>query len=187
MPNNVRAVLPLVAACFLSLATGLDQRDLHRAQTKIPRPPFKGNTPHEMGNNLNAAMRRMFPNTKPCEEWTAQELQAYQEQLYQHRHQEFDSIYKLSIDNRRLLHNSLEDYRQHWSGVNEMVAQHNHLDQMHRDGHCHEAVMWLVHHVPVEAQQTVFAHHMAPLLPLSDHSDEGGCGPDATESEVSSL
>ena len=64
------------------------------------------------------------------------------------------------------------------------VQKHSHLDLMHRDGHCHEAVMWLVHHVPVEAQQTIFANQMAPLLPLSDHLGEGGCGPDATESEV---
>jgi len=172
----------MLVAALVPLAASLDLRDLHRAQTKVPRPPFKGKDPHEMGSNLNAAMRRMFPNTIPCEEWTAQELQTYQEQLYQHRHQEFDSIYHSATDNRRMLLGSLEAYREHWAEVNKMVGQHSHLHQMHRDGHCHEAVMWLVHHVPVEAQQTVFANQMAPLLPLSAHSQDG-CGEDATESE----
>ena len=210
----------LTATTLFSLAAAADFRDLHRARTKVPRPPFKGRTSHEMGTNLNAALKRMFPNTRPCEEWSVEELQAYQEQLYQHRHEELDTIYKSSTDNRRLLHESLAAYRQHWADVNALyritfgttprcemkprhvrmkapgcyvaqaripfgrVQKHSHLDLMHRDGHCHEAVMWLVHHVPVEAQQTIFANQMAPLLPLSDHLGGGGCGPDATVSEV---
>jgi len=169
---------------LLSLAVvhaAVDPRDLHRAKTKVPRPPFKGETPHAMGEALNRAMKSMFPNTKPCEQWTADELQAYQTQLYKYRHQDFDSIYQSSADNRRLLHGSLDAYQAHWAKVNQLVKPHEHLHQMHRDGHCHEAVMWLIHHVPAADQQTVFARQMAPLLPLSAHD---GCGPDASQDEL---
>ena len=63
------------------------------------------------------------------------------------------------------------------------VEGHNHLKDMQRDGHCHEAVMWLVHHVPAAEQQTVFAtQKMAPLLPLTDHSDT--CAENASASEL---
>jgi len=136
-----------------------------------------------MGEALNRAMRNMFPNTKPCEQWTAEELQEYQAQLYAYRHDKFDSIYQSENDNRRLLHGSLSSYKAHWSKTNKLVQKHSHLEMMHRDGHCHEAVMWLVHHVPAAEQQTVFSRQMAPLLPVSDYTDNG-CGADATESEL---
>jgi len=99
-----------------------------------------------------------------------------------HRHEDLDSIYQSSNDNRRMVHASLDDYRTHWTRVNELVRTHGHLAKMHRDGHCHEAVMWLVHHVPVEEQQTRFANQVAPLLPLSAHY--GPCGSNATASEL---
>jgi len=66
-----------------------------------------------------------------------------------------------------------------------LVAAAGDLEDMMRDGKCHEAVMWLVHHVPVEEQQTVFARQMAPLLPLTDHrTNEAGCGPGANATEL---
>ena len=134
-----------------------------------------------MGSNLNIALRKMFPNTKPCNQWTAEDLQAYQSVLYNHSSPEFDSIYHASSDNRRLRLTSLQAYQAHWKQMNELVKRHSHLEQMHRDGHCHEAVMWLVHHVPASEQQTVFARQMAPLLPLSAHSDS--CPDWVTETE----
>merc|ERR1740130_781450 len=102
----------------LVVAMEVDPKDLHRAQTKVPRAPYKGNTPHAMGQALNGHMRRMFPNTKPCEQWTSEELQTYQSQLYEFRRPEFDSIYQNSTDNRRLLQESLKAYQSHWSKVN---------------------------------------------------------------------
>jgi len=108
-------------------------------------------------------------------------LQAYQSVLYNHSSPEFDSIYHASSDNRRLRLTSLQAYQAHWKQMNELVKRHSHLEQMHRDGHCHEAVMWLVHHVPASEQQTVFARQMAPLLPLSAHSDS--CPDWVTETE----
>lgn len=56
------------------------------------------------------------------------------------------------------------------------------LREMHRDGHCHEAVMWLIHHVPAAEQQTTFARMPAPLLSAKRHSCSAN--PSASESEI---
>merc|ERR1712166_154702 len=169
---------------FAAVAASIDTRDLHRAQTMIPRAPYKGETPIKMSETLNGHMVRTFPNTKPCEQWTVEELQEYQSDLYHYREPHFDAIYQNVSDNRRLIHDTLEGYQTQWSATNQLVKGHNHLKDMQRDGHCHEAVMWLVHHVSAAEQQTVFATHgaPAPLLPLTDHADT--CSEDASSSEL---
>ena len=35
-----------------------------------------------------------------------------------------------------------------WDSLNAKAARDPELARMHRDGHCHEAVMWCVHHLP---------------------------------------
>jgi len=167
----------LVITLAATSVTAVDPRDLMRAKNKIPRKEWKGRDAHEMGEVLNRHLTRMFPNTKPCEEWSVKELQAYQTQLYGHRHDTFDSIYQSTDDNRRLRHSSLEAYKAQWDELNDLVSRNDHLEEMHRDGHCHEAVMWLVHHVPASEQQTIFARQLAPLLPLEKHS----CDTDADD------
>jgi len=174
----------LLGLAFAAVAASIDTRDLHRAQTMIPRAPYKGETPIKMSETLNGHMVRTFPNTKPCEQWTVEELQEYQSDLYHYREPHFDTIYQNVSDNRRLIHDTLEGYQTQWSATNQLVKGHNHLKDMQRDGHCHEAVMWLVHHVSAAEQQTVFATHgaPAPLLPLTDHADT--CSEEASSSEL---
>eukprot|EP00746_Dinoflagellata_sp_MGD_P006118 gnl/MRDRNA2_/MRDRNA2_111904_c0_seq1.p1 gnl/MRDRNA2_/MRDRNA2_111904_c0~~gnl/MRDRNA2_/MRDRNA2_111904_c0_seq1.p1 ORF type:complete len:567 (-),score=92.90 gnl/MRDRNA2_/MRDRNA2_111904_c0_seq1:151-1851(-) len=160
-----------ISFCVVS-ATGdpaVDPRDLQRAKTRVPRSAWKGSDFASMSHVLNGHIQKMFPKTKPCDEWTAKELQDYQEALYAHRHTHFDSIYSGVSDNRRLRHASLAAHREHWARVNVYVQDYPHLSSMHRDGHCHEAVMWLVHHVPAAEQQTVFAQMPAPLLSTKRH------------------
>merc|ERR1712160_115200 len=43
-------------------------------------------------------------------------------------------------------------------------------EKMHRDGHCHEAVMWFVHHVPETVRNEVANVMALPLLPYTQHS-----------------
>lgn len=76
-------------------------------------------------------------------------------------------------------HDSLEAHKGQWASANAHAAKLPHLRDMHRDGHCHEAVMWLVHHVPAAEQQTVFARMPAPLLSTRRHS----CNSTATGTE----
>merc|ERR1719345_369313 len=154
--------LLLLGLAFAAVAASIDTRDLHRAQTMIPRAPYKGETPIKMSETLNGHMVRTFPNTKPCEQWTVEELQEYQSDLYHYREPHFDAIYQNVSDNRRLIHDTLEGYQTQWSATNQLVKGHNHLKDMQRDGHCHEAP--------------------APLLPLTDHADT--CSEDATGNDL---
>mmetsp|Transcript_4314 Transcript_4314/g.13842 ORF Transcript_4314/g.13842 Transcript_4314/m.13842 type:complete len:550 (-) Transcript_4314:308-1957(-) len=150
-------------------ASPLDARDLVRAKTKVPRPAWKGQGFHSMSVVLNGHLKRMFPHTKPCSQWTAEQLQAYQQQLYGHRHGNLDGIYNRTTDNRRMRRSSLEDHQRHWGVVNDLARKFRHLAGMHRDGHCHEAVMWLIHHVPAVEQHTVFARQPVPMLSETRH------------------
>jgi hypothetical protein len=168
----------LVFGCA-AVGLSMDPRDLQRAKTKVPRAAFKGKAFDSMSDVLNGHMKKMFPNTKPCDEWSAADLQAYQSVLYSYKHDELSKIYSDSSDNRRMIHDSIEKHQQEWSKSNSDVAKMPHMQKMHRDGHCHEAVMWLVHHVPAPEQQTVFARIPAPLLSTTRHS----CKPSATDKE----
>lgn len=157
-------------AVVASAASPLDARDLQRAKTKVPRPGWKGKTFDSMSVVLNGHLKKMFPHTKPCSDWTAEELQTFQEQLYSYRHNDLDAIYNGTRDNRRMRRYSLADHKEHWTSVNALARKLRHLAPMHRDGHCHEAVMWLVHHVPAAEQHAVFAKRHVPLLSEKRHS-----------------
>jgi hypothetical protein len=111
----------LLLCAFAAVAASIDTRDLHRAQTMIPRAPYKGETPIKMSETLNGHMVRTFPNTKPCEQWTVEELQEYQSDLYHYREPHFDAIYQNVSDNRRLIHDTLEGYQAQWSTTNQLV------------------------------------------------------------------
>ncbi|CAE8645454.1 unnamed protein product, partial [Polarella glacialis] len=91
-------------------------------------------------------------------------------ELYAVKHGDLDAIYTNVTDNRRLRIESLEGHRAHWQRTNSMVEDLPHLREMQRDGHCHEAVMWLVHHVPSAEQHTVFARKPVPMLSAKRHS-----------------
>lgn len=174
-----------VALCLAAgavLASSADLRDLQRARAKVPRMEWKGATFDEMSVVLNGHLTKMFPKTKPCHEWTATELQAYQAKLYDYRHPDFDVIYNGTTDNRRMRWGSLDEHQKHWARMNGLAKEQDHLKDVHRDGHCHEAVMWLVHHVPTADQQTVFARMPAPLLSNKRHSLKGD--PVGSEAEV---
>jgi hypothetical protein len=118
---------------------------------------------------LNGHLHKMFPHVKPCDEWTAEELQALQAEMLAARSDELNDIYSQSSDRRTLLKGSAEEYKQHWSELNKHAAAHPELATMQRDGHCHEAVMWLVHHVPAPEQQTTFARRQVPTLASQRH------------------
>jgi hypothetical protein len=172
-----------VVLCGLATLTpALDPRDLQRAKTKKPRAEWRGPTFDSMSSVLNGHMGKMFPKTKPCEEWTAKELQDFQAEAYAYRHTHFDSIYANVTDNRRMRHSSLEEHQEQWKQTNEQVKGLPHLKEMQRDGHCHEAVMWLVHHVPAADQHSVFARMPVPLLSTKLHK----C-PDSAKSDEAEV
>jgi len=129
---------------------------------------------------LNRHLYQMFPQVKPCSEWSAKELQQLQSELYAFRTAEFDDIYSDSSDSRRMRRESLEEHQAHWTEMNEHAEAMPHMADTLRDGQCHEAVMWLVHHVPAPEQQTVFARRPIPTLGAVKHE----CPENATVSEA---
>lgn len=168
----MRVLFAVFAAASASDAA--DERDLHRARTKVPRAQWKGEGHDGMTGVLNNHLYKMFPQVKACSEWTAEELQALQSELYKYRTPEFDDIYADSSDSRRMRRTTLDEHQAHWSSMNQHAEANPHMSDMLRDGHCHEAVMWLIHHVPAPEQQTVFARRPIPTLGAVKHECPDG-------------
>lgn len=160
-------------------ASSGDHHDLRRARTKKPRAGWKGDGHEGMVGVLNSHLEQMFPKVKACSEWTAEELQNLQSRLYEFRHDGFNGIYNASWDRRKMNFPSLDEHRKHWAEMNQHAEANPHMKALNRDGHCHEAVMWLVHHVPSADQQSVFARSAVPLLSGTRHS----CSSEASASE----
>lgn len=156
-----------------------DRRDLVRARSKIPRGNWKGEGRGGVSDTLNGHLKKTFPHVKDCKDWTAEQLQELQTELFRHRNTDFNDIYHDSSDNRKMHMSSLEDYQQHWAEMNGHAERNPHLKEMHRDAHCNEAVMWLVHHVNAPEQHTVFSRRPVPLLSTKAHQ----CGENLSDSE----
>jgi len=173
----------VVLSCALLTASNAeihDRRDLQRARSKIPRSSWKGEGRGGVSETLNGHLEKMFPVVKACAEWTAEELQTLQTELFRHRNADFNDIYVDSSDNRKMHKSSEEEYRQHWAEMNGHADRNPHLQEMHRDAHCNEAVMWLVHHVNAPEQHTVFARMPVPTLSTKTHQ----CGENLSDSEA---
>merc|ERR1712154_314412 len=86
---------------------------------------------------------------------------------YLARESEFDNIYARTTDNRRLRHDTLKDLTVNWAGLNQLASDHSdyRLKNVRRDGHCHEAVMWYVHHLSEDMKEVLRdANIPVPLL-----------------------
>merc|ERR1712107_494937 len=73
--------------------------------------------------------------------------------------------YQNVTDNRRL---RFADHKR-WKELNKLARRHR-LMHVLRDGHCHEAVMWLVHHVPSEVAAAKFGSRNVPMLSRARHT-----------------
>merc|ERR1719277_1188299 len=56
-------------------------QDLQRARTKVPRAEYKGDSFDAMSQTLNGWLLKHAPNSKDCDTWTVEELQALQMKL----------------------------------------------------------------------------------------------------------
>merc|ERR1712070_454155 len=57
-----------------------------------------------------------------------------------------------------------------WEQLNKEAAATPELARMHRDGHCHEAVMWYVHHLPESVKAELKDKVDLPLLSNFRHN-----------------
>jgi len=145
--------------------------DLNRAKQIVPGPLFKGDTFANMSHNLNQILTVKTAN-KPCSDFTSKELQELSAMLYLARDADFDGIYQNVGDNRRL-RGDLEDLQKKWGDLSSLLEGHpdsKELQAVQRDGHCHEVVMWYVHHLS-EDVKTVLAETgvEVPLLSYESH------------------
>jgi len=110
--------------------------------------------------------------TKACADWNVDELQKLQAMLYLLRFPAYDDVYQQADDNRQML-GTMEDMQQTWEKLNE-AAEASGLGEMHRDGHCHEAVMWFTHHLQEDTKKLLRAQGV--VLPLLSH-ERHACPP----------
>jgi len=162
--------------------------DLKRASQVVPGADFKGATFKNMSLTLNKYLS-VTSAVKPCDKFTAQELQELSAMLYLARDAKLDGVYAGVQDNRRL-RADLEDLQSTWSSLNAEIQTHPEGEKLHeiqRDGHCHEAVMWYVHHLSMDVKQ-IFAQTGVeiPLLSYDSHTPhcEGAAAIDATHKKV---
>jgi len=122
-----------------------------------------------MAAKLNRVLGE-YKSAKRCESWTLQELQQFQLRILDLRAPELDEVYQLTDDNRKLSRDA-KAHTVHWesfqnisSGLGEAYGK------MQRDGHCHEAVMWFVHHLSEAARQKLAEEIPVPMLPHGAHT-----------------
>lgn len=135
-----------------------------RTVAKVPRHAFRGETFAQMSDTLNGWLTEAasFEGIKACADWNVEELQKLQAMLYMLRFPAYDDVYTQAEDNRQIL-GSIEDLQATWVKLNE-AAKEAGLVEMHRDGHCHEAVMWFTHHLQDDAK--VLLRAQGVVLPL---------------------
>jgi len=146
-------------------------KDMARAYEKVPRGHYKGMNFGEMSDVLNGWLNSSV-SASPCSFWTVEEIQQLQALLYLARESQFDSIYQSSTDNRRLRHDTLKDLQENWARLNEIAVGHSdsRFKHIRRDGHCHEAVMWYVHHISQDMKEILKSAKIPiPMLSPARH------------------
>lgn len=148
------------------------ESDLWRARSKVPRSSRKGDDFRTMTEKLNAIISQ-YGNSKECAEWTAEELQRFQLIMLLLKAPELDEVYNDGSD-RRAMRGSEQEYGARWEDLlslaKKLGGKH---EEVHRDGHCHEAVMWFAHHIPEDLRQNIAKSMSVPLLPYVRHDSPG--------------
>ena len=122
-------------------------RDADRAQQIVPGDDYRGDSFAEMSTVLNGWIDEMDVESRPCDSFNVTELRQLQALLYLARDVRLDDIYQTNEDNRRIRH-SMEQLENDWTELDSSIEGHDEahpIHAMHRDGHCHEAVMYVFH------------------------------------------
>jgi len=152
--------LLLAATAVLAAPMG----DLERAATKVPRDEYRNPVPIHMAKTLNTHLTNSHSSTRPCYAWTAIELQELQKEMYEHRTDKHEEIYAAKKDTRSMRFNTIEEHQAHWDDMNTHAKSHELVDEMLRDAHCMEAVMWWTHHLTYAKKQNL-TEMVIPTLP----------------------
>jgi len=142
--------------------------DLKRARAKVPKDTHKGSSFAQMSEKLNGFLKQ-YGNTKECRDFTALELQKFQSVMLLMKAPELDNVYSNTVDRRKLRGDEMV-HGERWERLSKLAASMgSEFEAMHRDGHCHEAVMWFVHHLAEPARMKLAEMMTVPLLPYGKH------------------
>lgn len=143
-------------------------KDLHRAQTRIPRPQYRGESPSSMARTLNAALAQYAAlglSTDRCERFTFSQLHRLQDELARVRHASLQDVYTANHDSRAFAFGAPGLSKERNDAL-EMAAAKAHPEarDLVRDGLCHRLVMQYVHHL-TQAQREALPPLTLPKLP----------------------
>jgi len=134
---------------------------------------------------LNIALKSMKDvKLKACEEFTIEELVALQRKLHQARDPALQAVYLASSDYGRQMGtfgvytDSLDELEKLWAAEQKKLHAYPALLDVSRDTKCHEAIMWMVHHVPKAVQAALRLELTLPLLPERERHEAKNILPD---------
>jgi len=138
--------------------------DLRRAHQRTPRHEYRGWGRLVSANTkLNSHLKAQRHITvKACEEFNTTDLRALSRHLFSHAAPDLRAIYS-QADGRRAQYATIAEMEAEWTFLPSD-------DPRVRDAHCHEAVMWYVHHLTSAKQSEVRASFVLPLLPVTQHT-----------------
>ena len=165
-------------------------KDVKRAKQKKPSRPYRGETFDDMSNTLNRWLNRNKKiTTTSCDQWTSEEIQRLQAMLYLIKDDSLNQIYQDADDNRQM-RQSIHNIQHEWESLNALIAsqendaQRKSLARVQRDGHCHEVIMWYVHHLTEDVQKVLSADSKLHLPLLSDTLHSKACSGEKEDDEV---
>eukprot|EP00928_Gymnodinium_smaydae_P075504 TRINITY_DN58531_c0_g1_i1.p1 TRINITY_DN58531_c0_g1~~TRINITY_DN58531_c0_g1_i1.p1 ORF type:complete len:517 (-),score=68.17 TRINITY_DN58531_c0_g1_i1:137-1687(-) len=153
---------------------GADVGDLKRARQKVPRDEFRGDSFAKMAEVLTNHLRKGGLRVEKCEDWSVFALQDLQRTLYKEADPELWATYAVSHDGRRQRFQSMEALEKHWAHLDRAMLKLSEMGvkawEVRRDGLCHEAVMWAVHHLPAaNLKELQKLNSPLPSLPAQRH------------------
>jgi len=161
-----------IAALIAGAATAAPSEDLRRAHQTVPAAHVVGVGHVAMTIKLNTALKGMKDiNLKACDEFSIEELIALQRKLHQAREPALETVYRKEGDNGRRMSafgvytDDINELEKLWAKELKALKASPELIGVSRDTKCHEAIMWMVHHVPQTMQAKLRIDLTLPLLP----------------------
>jgi len=146
--------------------------DLKRARQKAPAARVIGDGHVDMAVKLNAALMAMKGvSVKACDKFSVEDLVELQRRLHQARDPALEAIYRETGDLGRRMgafgkySDDLDDLEGFWAEEIKTLEEHPQLREISRDRKCHEAILWMVHHIPQSVQEELRKQLILPLLP----------------------
>jgi len=165
----------------VTIASASSSSDLKRAHQKVPGVHAVGDGHVGMTVKLNAVIRGMKDaRVKSCDEFSNEDLNQLQRTLHEAREPALEAIYRKSSDLGRRMgafgkySENLKEIEGFWAEEAQTLKAYPQLTKLSRDRKCHEAIMWLVHHIPQAVQAELRKEVTLPLLP--EHEEREAVG-----------